>query len=371
MSGRTSVCFVVPSLHGGGAERVVLTLLRHLDRTRFRLLLAVLDGRDPAYPGDVPDDVEVIDLGCRRVRRALPAIVRLVRTRRPDVVFSVIGHLNLAMALLRPLLPRTTKLVARETVVVTEVLADSPWRGLVAQAYRRLYRRFDRVVCQSQDMRDDLVTHHGVPMEQTVVIHNPVDLERIAQLAAAPLPPADEAAFSELGVHLVAAGRLTHQKGFDLLIEAIARCADPRFRLTVLGDGPLRAELESLARARGLSAVVRFAGFQGNPYPYFRRADAFVLSSRFEGLPNVVLEALACGTPVIATPAPGGTHELLAGRPGCAIADAVSSEALARTLGTYPFEARCRIPATELTGFAAESIAQRYAAVLEHPRGVP
>lgn len=346
---------------------MVLTLLRHLDRRCFHLTLVVLDGRDPAYADEVPRDIDLVDLHCRRVRHALPAIVRLVRARRPDVVLSVIGHLNLAMALLRPLLPRATRLVARETNVVTEVLAGQASRRVVAFAYRKLYRRFARIVCQSREMRDDLVAHFDVAIRRTVIIHNPVDLARIRALAGAPAPANGTSASGSSGVLLVAAGRLTYEKGFDLLLEALARCSDPRLHLSVLGDGPLRAELEAQARALGLGSVVQFVGFQANPYPYFRQADAFVLSSRFEGLPNVVLEALACGAPVIATPAPGGVRELLEGRPGCALAEAVSSEALARVLAGFDFAARRHHPEPDLSAFDAEHIASRYAAVLLDP----
>ena len=109
----------------------------------------------------------------------------------------------------------------------------------------------------------------------------------------------------------------------------------PRVRLTILGEGPLRACLERLAHTRGVADRVRFAGFQENPYACFARADAFVLSSRFEGFPNVVLEALACSTPVIATPALGGTRKILDDIPQCVVAREVSSHALADAIGEW------------------------------------
>ena len=113
------VLFLIPTLTGGGAERVVVTLLQHLDRDRFDLALAVVDTRHAAFRDQVPSDVEFIDLGCRRVRHALPKLIRLLWRRRPDVVLSTLGHLNLALAIVRPMLPAGVRYLARETTVVS------------------------------------------------------------------------------------------------------------------------------------------------------------------------------------------------------------------------------------------------------------
>jgi glycosyltransferase involved in cell wall biosynthesis len=330
------VLFLIPTLTGGGAERVILTLLKHLDRSKFRLSLAVVDMRGQVFRDDVPKDVEFIDLGCSRVRYALPRIAWLIWRRRPDVVFSTLGHLNLALSIIRPLLPDKVCYVARETVVVSEVLPAYRWPDLWRWGYRRFYRRLDKVICQSQDMRDDLVQNFELPQHKAVIIHNPVHVERIQRLAADRTQlELKNSTVNDGGaplIHLVTAGRLVWQKGFDLLIEALALCNNLQLHLTILGEGPLRNDLERLAQEKGVAQQVRFAGFQKNPYPFFAQADAFVLSSRFEGFPNVVLEALACGTPVIATPAPGGIKEILGHLDGCKVAESVTAQGLARAI---------------------------------------
>ena len=354
------VLFLIPSLRGGGAERVVVTLLRHLDRRKFRLSLAVVDTRHAAYRNDVPSDVEFVDLHSSRVLSALPRIIRLIWQRRPDVVLSTLGHLNLAVAMLRRLLPNGVRYIAREATVVSQLPVAYSIPQWWFWAYRRFYGRLDTVVCQSRSMRDDLVANFRFPEEKTVVINNPIDGPYIRQLASEPVEngffqrPADDVST----IHLVAAGSLTRVKGFDLLIEALALCANPRLHLTLLGEGPLLDDLQRLTAEKGLTERVRFVGFQKNPYAYFARADVFVLSSRFEGFPNVVLEALACGTPVIATPCPGGVREILDRVDGCVLADSVSVEALAKAL--TGFTPGHRVSPDVVDSYSISSIVGRY-----------
>jgi glycosyltransferase involved in cell wall biosynthesis len=331
---RKRILFMIPTLTGGGAERVMVTILRHLDRSRFAPALAVVDTRNAVFIDEVPADVELIDLRCTRIRYAFPTLLKLIWRRRPDVVFSTLGQLNLALAIMKPILPRGVRYLARETIVVTADAQTKKWPRLWKSAHE-LYRRFDGVICQSRDMQNDLVDNLGVPRHKTTVIHNPVDLARIRQLASAPLAAMDAPPEGATSLRLVSAGRLTYQKGFDMLIDAVARCTRS-VHLTILGEGPLRRELEERARAKGVSDRVRFAGFLKNPYPFFAQSDAFVLSSRYEGFPNVVLEALACGAPVIALPAPGGVREILEPIAGCVIAKQITTDSLVQAIEQFP-----------------------------------
>ena len=355
------VLFLIPTLNGGGAERVIVTLLKHLDRRRFRLTLGVVDMHQAVFGDDIPADVECINLGASRVRYALPRIVTLIRKRRPNVVFTTLGHLNLALSMVRPLLPNGVRCIARETAIISQALQAYTYPSVWKMLYRRFYRRHDLLICQSRDMQTDLIQRFSLPPGRSVIINNPVDVAHINQQAAVPLNhaklPADR-------IRWVAAGRLSAEKGFDLLIEAVAMLGNPKIQIHVLGEGPLLAELQQFAGARGVADQIEFVGFQSNPYAWFAQADALVLSSHHEGFPNVVLEALACGTPVIATPAPGGVREILDGLTGCVMADRISATALADAMGAWLAGPRSRMPTSVVAPYRLERIVTRYASVL-------
>jgi glycosyltransferase involved in cell wall biosynthesis len=306
---RKRILFTLGNLEGGGAERVIINLLRCLDRSKFELHLAVVH-HIGKFIDSVPDDIVVHDLKAGRVRKSFLPFIRLIRRIKPDLLFSTLGYLNLAIILMKPLFPGQTKLFIRETIVVTENLRAVPhswaWKGL----YRLLYNRSEVIICLCHAMIEDLAEHFNVSSDKMVRIYNPVDIKTVQRQAGEGDNPFQ---FSGPGPHLVAAGRLSFQKGFDRLLQAFPAllAKKPDSRLWILGQGELENSLSSSIRQKGLEDKVRLVGFQSNPYRWFKHADLFVLPSRFEGLPNTLLEALACGCPVVALRHPGGTEEIL------------------------------------------------------------
>jgi glycosyltransferase involved in cell wall biosynthesis len=322
---RARVLLVAASLCAGGSERVMITLSQCFDRSRFEIHLALSSAHGPLLR-EVPLDVRLHDLHSARVRYALPGLLRLVWRLRPAIILSTSGHVNVPLLAMRALFPPRTKVFVRESSAPS---AEAGATGTLAQKkllYHWFYRRANAVICQSDATLQDLSEQFQVPRKKMVRIYNPLDWERIRILAASLPNP-----FTGPGPHLVASGRLEHAKGFDLLLDAMARIRErfPSVQLSILGSGSLDRQLREQCARMGLNEAVAFLGYRSNPYPYYRHADAFVLSSRYEGLPNVMMEAMALDTPVVATDCPGGVREIVQGWPNCRLAPPENPAALA------------------------------------------
>lgn len=300
---------MLPSLRVGGAERVITTVLNELAGDSIDLHLGLLHREGP-FLNELSPRVTVHDLGGRRALHAAPALRRLICRLRPDVVLATAFRLNLLTTLLRPSLPRGTRIVIRE-VTVLDSLLGSGWRSrLLSLLARRAFRQADAVVCQTNAMRAEFAQTLRLNQNRLVTIFNPVDFEA---LHARSLESASPFRSHGPGPHIVGVGRLDRAKGFDRLVEAFPDLLHrrPDARLWLVGGGPEHAPLQTLARTRGIAERVQFVGMQQNPYVWMKHADLFVLPSRREGLPNSLLEATALECPTIALEHPGGTREIM------------------------------------------------------------
>jgi N-acetylgalactosamine-N,N'-diacetylbacillosaminyl-diphospho-undecaprenol 4-alpha-N-acetylgalactosaminyltransferase len=224
---------------------------------------------------------------------------------------------------------------------------------------RMVYPRAAHVIAVSEGVVDDLAANFGVARSRMSAIANPVDHEQIAELAA------KQPSFTPAGPYIVAAGRLMPNKNFPLLLRAYARAA-PQERLVILGEGPERAALEALAASLGIADRVDMPGFVVNPFAVVARAVAYAMPSNAEGFPNGLVEAMACGLPVVATNCASGPSEILADRPRETIAGAIDVDAgaLVPTDDVPAFAAAlCRVlaePRRSLCGARARERSQAY-----------
>ena len=351
-SGRKRVLFLAPTLSGGGAERVIVTILKHLDRGRFEPHLGLVEAVGPLLK-EVPADVPLYDLNAKRVRRAFPGILRLCWKLKPRILLPVMGELNLSTVLLRPFLPPGVRVLLREDTSPSALNAQGRKHSLYWNwLYRRLYPRADRIICVGDYVLDDLADNYGIPRSKLARIYNPVDLDLTRRLAAAGDNP-----YSGQGPHIVAAGRLAKEKGFDVLLDAmpLVKAAISNADLTILGDGPLKPDLVAQRKRLGLAGAVHLPGFQPNPYPHFKYADLLVLSSRYEGFGLVVIEALAVGTPVVASDCPGALREILAGCPLARLVPPSDPKTLAETIISAFSSSQCeRQPDQMLPAFLSQ-----------------
>ncbi|HLI43047.1 MAG TPA: glycosyltransferase [Acidimicrobiales bacterium] len=301
------VLAVLSSLMGGGAERQMTLMLRHLDRERFDPTLCLLSGAEADYLPDLPPGLRVVDLGKRSagdVAKITWRLSRLVASGRYDLLVSRVDYTNLVSVAATRLARRAVPVVCVEDSVQSRELAGRKDRHLRAALVRATYRRATVVVTPTPGVRSEVL--ESVPRSSTsvVVISNMVD---VAEVRRAGEEPASHP-FLTGGLPLVvAAGRLDRAKGFDVLLEALARVNERRAcQLALLGKGPELGSLRQLASRLGISGRVHFAGFVGNPFAWMARADLVVCSSRWESFGNVLVEAMALGKAIVSTAAPYG-----------------------------------------------------------------
>ncbi len=330
---RPRVLLLIPHLGGGGAERVTALLASGLPKEKYELHLAMFTQAHPGYE-PLSAHVAVHSLGVRRVRSGALPLLRLVRSIRPDLILSGMVHLNFLVLLLRPLFPRRSRVVVRQNSTASAALESGGLPWYTPTFYRILYRRADRVICQTDAMAADLRETFCVPEAKLVVLPNPVDVEGIRSRVAVEKANAPDAKDRETGPRLFAAGRLSKEKGFDLVLEALAvvRQSFPSTTLLIAGAGSEEGALRAQSSLPGLQGAIRFAGHVENMAACFAAASLFVLPSRYEGLPNALLEAAAAGLPIVALPSSQGIVDLLRGQPGVWLAGEISAQALASSL---------------------------------------
>jgi glycosyltransferase involved in cell wall biosynthesis len=304
---KQAIAFILPNLTAGGAERVFVNLLQEFNRTRFYLHLIVVDPTGP-YMENVPDDIAFHGLGYKKVSRAIPKMVKTIRKINPDIIISTLDHLNLALLLVKPLLPNKTRLFLRECNLTSSNLSIGFKNFVFRILKKRLLNSADRVICPADAIKNDLRINFGIKPEKMVTIYNPVRVEEIRSRVQPQQPDA-----ADSGYKIVSIGTLEYRKGFDLLISAMSKIVEKnnKIHLAILGDGPEKENLGKQIQSLNLLDHVTLEGYQKDPYNYLSNADLFVLSSRYEGLPNAVLESLACGTRVVAFNCPGGIEEII------------------------------------------------------------
>jgi glycosyltransferase involved in cell wall biosynthesis len=334
-----NVVFFSGSLQMGGTEaklaRNILPFFTKSKKVNPKLLL--LHKAGDLLPV-VPDSIEMLSLEenihtnlLHIIPRFRDALIKL----KADIVISFTWYPAVISYLVRKLGLARFKHIVHDTVNMTEYIKDhfayEKYRGLKTYLTKKAYCDADVVEVVSQGEKDDLIRNFKIPEKKIIVIYNPLDKVRIADLSA-----------KDTGIHfemplVVSVGRLVHQKGFDILLRAFRKVRDVKAaKLLLVGDGEKREELTSLAQSLHLQNDVLFLGMQENPFQFIGRAEVFCLASRYEGFGNVILEAMSLGVPVIVTDCPSGPSEIVEkGKYGILVptenADAIA-EALIRVL---------------------------------------
>jgi exopolysaccharide biosynthesis WecB/TagA/CpsF family protein len=303
------VAFYMHDLSGGGVERMRLSLIAAL-RAHGIVVSLVLGRRRGPLERELPADLPVVDLQASRTMYEIPGLARFLRQCRPDILVSSLDHNNIAALIAHAWSGLATRLViCQHNALSAERSLGWKYR-LVPLAYKLLHHSADAIVAVSRGVANDLCDFANMPRSKISVIYNPViGPDFAAQSDGAAPHPWFVARTCPVFVFI---GRLTAQKDAVTLLLAMQRLLRrQKARLILVGAGEDLGKLRSMAEQRDIGHAVEFVGFQSNPLPWIRHADALVSPSRYEGLGNAIIEALACGTPVIATDCPHGPAEIL------------------------------------------------------------
>ena len=359
---KQKIAFLLQDFGGGGAESMIVRLANAFAARGYDVELVVLQAEGPNL-AEVTPAVRVVSLEVTWWPLAPLAIRGYLRRARPGLLISALFHVNVFALAARLLLPfaRTRFVVTERNMLSVHVrYSKRRTRPFFFLAARLLYRFADMVVGVSKGVADDIQRIARLPDHKVTWIYNPsASPEALARAEAIAEDPWFEGARPPVIVNV---GRLEPQKDQHNLLKAFAKLPEAqRGSLLILGQGSLRGELERLARDLGVAGQVRFAGYIDDPLPYMRRADLYVMSSLYEGFPNVLIEALLCGLPIVSTDCPSGPDEILgANEFGTLVArsdpDAMAA-AIVRTLADPPAPERQRARALE---FTVERSADRY-----------
>lgn len=305
------ISLFAPTLCGGGAERVIVTLARGFAERGLKVDLVLAKAEGP-YLSEVVSEVRIVDLKSKRVLYSLPGLVRYLCQESPQALLSTLDHANIVAIWAKKFSGVSTRVVVRVPTTVSQACSTARnIRGRLMPLFIHLFYPWAHaMVAVSKGVAEDLVRITGLPREKIHVIYNPIVISELLSKADESLDhpwflPGEPPVI--LGV-----GRLTNAKDFPTLIRAFALVKRERpAKLIILGEGEERLRLEAIIRELNLEGDVDLPGFVENPYKYMKRAAVFVLSSRWEGLPNTLIEAIVLRRPVVSTNCPSGPMEIL------------------------------------------------------------
>jgi len=360
MLSKSRVAILMPSKRWGGIERVNVNLSNEFIKKDIQVDLLLSRGGVTPYPETLDKRVRVIDLKANHKLTAFPKVKKYIKVHRPDALLTASDH------------------GAKVGIAASEInFSNTPVyiviHGTLSTSINKFWRRFfirygyplaDKIIAVSQGVADYLSLELGVPANKIRVIYNPVITSDLYKMSYKQI---DHPWFCSHDVPVIlGAGRLSHEKDFPTLIRAFASVRQHlKCKLVILGEGNERERLYNLIQELGILKDVDLPGFVSNPYPLIAQSDVFVLSSVWEGLPTVLIEALALNTPVISTDCPGGSKEILdGGRYGYLVPvknDKALADAIHKTL-TNPLRKDSLQEA--VIPFQAHSVARSYLEIM-------
>ncbi len=298
------IIFIVQNFNGGGAERVVSYIVNYMNCELFLPVAVVIDGNIQGY--SINPSVKQYRLGLSGIIHAFFPLRKIFKKEKPDLVFSTLPFSNIFIGLLKPFLATgSVRFIARESTIPSLYNRRYKLYFLVDLLTRWSYKKYIKIICQSEDMKEDLANNYNVPISKLTIINNPLN----SSSPVNPRPLLTERKPKRV-VRFVSVAMLRPEKGIIRILEAL-RLLDIDFKYFIIGDGSERKVIETAIKKFNLHNKIRLLGFQKDPHKIMVQCDMFLQGSYFEGFPNALLEASSVGLPIVAYNCPGGTKEVL------------------------------------------------------------
>jgi glycosyltransferase involved in cell wall biosynthesis len=308
---KNKILFVIHSLAGGGAERIMSLLLKYINREIFEPSLVLLN-KEGIDLNEIPQDVTILDLnkkGRMDFFRSVVQLAKYIVREAPSLIVSFLTYTNYMTLLSRFLSRKHIPVVLSERNTLSIALRHEKCYPIKSILVKHLYPHAARIIAVSKGVKNDLLNFLYPHSGKVSVVYNAIDIAAIERLKQEEV---DHPWFQNDIPILMACGRLAFQKNYPLLLKALAKVLkNIKAKLIILGEGEVKASLENLVNELGIQDNVIFLGFQRNPYKYMEKSHLFILSSAWEGFSNVLIEAMACGLPVISTRCPSGPDEII------------------------------------------------------------
>lgn len=347
---KKKILFILPSLKAGGAERVISFLAKNLDQNIFKIKIAVVGfKKDAVYS---VDDLDVTFFNKDRMLNGIKPLFKFIKIHKPDIVFGTIRHVNILLGFYN-LIFRNLRFIVREASVMSAMLQFSNSKQQIPNFLLKfLYNKLDAIVCQSNDIKEDLKHQLDIRESKLTTINNPIT--QITHLSISKTKCSDL-------INFITVGRLSEEKGHQRILKGLAKVKNYRYSYTIIGSGPLELKIKDLANELDVLDNIKFIPYTSKVLEYLSKSDYFIQGSHVEGFPNVVLESCSVGTPLIAFDCPGGTKEIIEDGINGFLAD--SEDDFAKTLqnlNEIPVFERAVVQASVLSKFSSTKIIKEY-----------
>lgn len=289
---KKKIFFIIPKLYNGGAEKVLFNLSNGLNKKVYDVSIICFNDDHTRYRFD--SNINIYYLKTKRLRNSLIKLVMLFYKLRPDIVISSLTHINIFLLVVKKVLFFKFRIIIRESNLPKLQVSESNIKNIIRYSYKYIYKFSNVIICSSPLMIDQFNIMFGIDKSKLKLVYNPIDTNDIIKKSKVPIK------INKLNLNLVSVGRLEHQKGFDILINALANI-NIKFELKIIGEGSLKKKLYNLAKKNNIVKNIVFLGKVNNPYNHIKNSDLVIQFSRWEGVPNIILESLVLGKKIVFT----------------------------------------------------------------------